>query len=558
MDVRDLERKARVAEVLLGAARELGEGLEPERVYDRFHELLADVVQHDGVVVSSYEADEGLIRCEYAWSDGNRLDPASLPPLELNREGGGMQSRVIVTGEPLIFNDVPEQVRDPGGTYFDVDREGKIRRLPESGPPGTRAALMVPVKDESQVVGVVQLMRNAGEYSAEDLELFEGLVAQMAAAVRNARLQRERRRLEAAEAAARAIAAEREQAANVLAAVGDAIFLVDAEGLVRLWNRAAELATGVRSERAHGRPVAETFADWDVVSARIPIADDGSGAQPATVPVVVGDRELWLSFVAVRIADGVVYAFRDLTAERRLDEEKDEFVATISHELRTPTAAVLGAARTLLRSDIELAPEQREELIRIIGHQAERLAQMTEDVLLATRLERGTVKLEREVVDVARLAQDTVEALRPHFPASVVVEVEASPASAVAAPDRIQQVLVNLLDNAVKYAGGRITVGVSASDGTVEVAVTDSGPGLALGEQERIFEKFYRGGPQLTRTSGGTGLGLYIARGLVERMGGRLDVRSSPGAGATFVVELPAAPPRRPRPRSAYHVRAPE
>ena len=562
MNERDLERKARVAEVLLGAARELGEGLEPERVYDRFHELLADVVAHDGVVVSSYDPDEGLIRCEYAWSDGNRLDPTSLPPLELNREGGGMQSRVIVSGEPLVFNDVPERVRDPGGTYFAVDREGKIRKLPHGGPPGTRAAMMAPVKHEGQVVGVVQLMSDHAEYTADDLELFEGLVAQMAAACRNARLQKERRRLEAAEAAARAIAAEREQAANVLAAVADAIFLVDAEGVVRLWNRAAELATGVRSEQARGRPVTDTFADWDVVSARIPISDDGSGARPATLPVVVGGRELWLSFVAVRTADGVVYAFRDLTAERRLDEEKDEFIATVSHELRTPTAAVLGAARTLLRSDIELAADQREELLRVIAHQAERLAEMTEDVLLATRLERGTVKLEREVVDVAGLVHDTVEALRPQFPSSVVVEVEveASPASAVAAPDRIRQVLVNLLDNAVKYAGGRITVGVSAGNGTVDVAVRDDGPGLALSEQDRIFEKFYRGGPQLTRTSGGTGLGLYIARGLVEGMGGRLDVRSSPGAGATFVVRLPAArsaQARRP-PSSAYDVRTPE
>ncbi len=169
MDTRELERKARVAEVLLGAARELGEGLEPERVYDRFHELLADVVQHDGVVVSSYDEEAGLIRCDYAWSDGNLLDPSIFPPLQLNREGGGMQSRVIVGGEPLVFNDVSQRVRDPGGTYFDVDREGKLRRLPATGPPGTRAAMMVPVKHEGGVVGVVQLMSNSGEYTAEDL-----------------------------------------------------------------------------------------------------------------------------------------------------------------------------------------------------------------------------------------------------------------------------------------------------------------------------------------------------------------------------------------------------
>ena len=140
MSRRDLERKARLAEILLEAARQLRETLDPERIYDRFHDLLADAVPHDGVVVSSYDEDDGLIRCEYAWSDGNRLDASTFPPLPLNREGGGMQSRVIVGGEPLVFNDVSERVRDPGGTYYDVDAEGTLRKLPDSGPPGTRGS----------------------------------------------------------------------------------------------------------------------------------------------------------------------------------------------------------------------------------------------------------------------------------------------------------------------------------------------------------------------------------------------------------------------------------
>jgi PAS domain S-box-containing protein len=540
---RDLERKARLAEILLEAARQLRESLDPERIYDRFHDLLADAVPHDGVVVSSYDEEDGLIRCEYAWSDGNRLDASTFPPLPLNREGGGMQSRVIVGGEPLVFNDVSERVRDPGGTYYDVDAEGTLRKLPDSGPPGTRAAMMVPVEHEGRVVGVVQLMTNSAEYSTEDLELFEGLVAQMAAAVRNARLLKERGRLEAAEAAARAVAAARQQAANVLHAVADAIFLVDAEGTVRLWNRAAELMTGIRAARARGRPLAELFPDWDALAELIPVADDGTLARPATVPVEVGGRELWLSFVAVRSADGIVYAFRDLTDEHRLEEEKSDFVATVSHELRTPMAAVHGAAQTLLRHDIELTREQREELVQIIAGQAERLVHLTEEVLLSTQLEHGDLSLESQAVDVVEVARTTVDAIRSRLPGSVVVEVEVGPEPATAAgvPDRIEQVLVNLLDNAAKYAGGAVKVRVEAAEEAVRIIVADSGPGLTLAEQQRVFDKFYRGGPQLTRTSGGTGLGLYISRELVRRMGGRLDVSSEPGAGATFVVELPPA-----------------
>src|SRR4029079_7913115 len=106
----------------LNAARELGETLEPDRVYVRFHELLADVIQHDALVVSSYDAHEQLIRCEYSWNEGTVLDPSTLPPLPLNREGGGMQSKVIVSGEPLVLNGLDPRVEPPHGVYYHRDR----------------------------------------------------------------------------------------------------------------------------------------------------------------------------------------------------------------------------------------------------------------------------------------------------------------------------------------------------------------------------------------------------------------------------------------------------
>jgi signal transduction histidine kinase len=544
VDPRELERKAEVAELLLDAARQLGETLEPERVYDRFHDLLADVVQHDGVVVSSYDEREGLIRCEYAWVDGNRLDPEIFPPLPLNPDGGGMQSHVIVTGDSLLANDVAKRVQQGSGTYYDVDREGTMRKLPESGPPGTRAAMMVPVKEERRVVGVVQLMSDRQEYAPEQLQLVEGLVGQMAAAVRNARLQKERRRLEAAEAAARATAAEREQAAHVLEAVGDGVFLLGGDGVVRLWNRAAELVTGLPAGSVQERSVADVFPDWPALADRIPIAEGGAAARSVTLPVSTADRDLWLSFVAVRSADGLVYAFRDLTTERRLEDEKSDFIATISHELRTPMAAVYGAALTLLKRETELPPARTRQLLEMIVTQAARLSQITNEVLLARRLDQGELELERERVDVAEVVRATVEAMRQQDPRPPTVEIEAEDDLEPAAGDRdrLQQVFVNLLDNAFKY-GGRdpVKVRLEGTDRSVCVSVADSGPGIPIPEQDRIFEKFYRVDPQLARGPSGSGLGLYISRELVHRMGGDLRVRSRPGAGATFVVQLPRA-----------------
>jgi PAS domain S-box-containing protein len=539
VDEPQLARKAQVAELLLNAARQLGETLEPERVYERFHELLGDVVPHDGLVVSSYEERDDLIRCEYALVEGNVVDPSTLPPLPLNREGGGMQSRVIVSGDSFLFNDVADRVHEPGGSYYNVDREGTVQKVPDSGPAGTTAALMVPVKHEGRVVGVVQVMRDAGVYSGDELELVEGLVAQMAAAVRNARLQKERRRLEAAEAAALAVAAEREQAAQVLDAVGDGIFLVDGEGMVRLWNRAAERVTGISAGEINGRRLADVIPGWEALAERIPVAEKGAPRSVA-LPVAFAERDLWLSFVAVRGAAGVVYAFRDLTVERRLEEVRSDFVATISHELRTPMAGVYGAAETLLHRDDELSVEQRRQLLEMIATQATRLKQITEAVLLTSRLDRDELPVLRAPVDLAELVRSTVDAMGPQL-SEVAVDVPANVGTASGDADRIQQVLVNLLDNAVKYGGGNVTVRVESANGPIRVSVADDGPGIVAADQQRIFEKFYRAEPQQHYGPGGTGLGLYISRELVRRMDGRLDVSSAPGEGATFVLELPRA-----------------
>jgi signal transduction histidine kinase len=203
---------------------------------------------------------------------------------------------------------------------------------------------------------------------------------------------------------------------------------------------------------------------------------------------------------------------------------------------------VYAAAETLLGRD-DLTPERRRQLLQMISAQAARLSTITESVLLTSRLDRGDLAVERESVDVAELARTTVETIRAQLPESASLEVEAGSEAVNASgdADRIQQVLVNLLDNAVKYGGGSpVRVCIDPRDGLVRLSVQDEGPGLSRADQERIFEKFYRAGPQLTRT-GGTGLGLYISRELVRRMGGRLDVRSEVGAGATFTLELPRA-----------------
>jgi signal transduction histidine kinase len=537
---------AQKAELLLAAARYLNETLELERVYDRFRELLADAVPHGGVIVSSFDPETELISCDYAWVDGGKLDPAILPPLPLNRQGGGMQSRVIVSGEPLLVNDVPERVKDPEGVYYDVDREGRMRKLPHGGPPGVQSAIMLPVKHEGEVVGVIQLMHDQVSYDEEQLELAEGLIGLMAAAVRNARLHERAQAEAAARARAEAIAAEREHAARVLEAVGDGVFLVDAEGRLGLWNRGAELVTGRPRAEAVGREVQDVLGGWTAVAADIPFSAGMSVRRPVTLPVEVAGAELWLSFVAVQSPAGVVYAFRDLTVERALEAAKSDFIATVSHELRTPMTAVLGAAKTLLREDIELAPERRQQLLQMIGAQGARLAQITEEVLLANRLDRGDVRVDTARVDVAEVVRDAVEAMRERLPESLTLTTQTEAngdAAALGDRNRIEQVLMNLIDNAIRYSpeGGTVVVTAAPTRTGVRVEVGDEGVGIAPSEHHAVFEKFYRADPQQRAVPSGTGLGLYICRELVRRMGGTIGVRSRPGEGSTFYFELPRA-----------------
>jgi two-component system, OmpR family, phosphate regulon sensor histidine kinase PhoR len=342
---------------------------------------------------------------------------------------------------------------------------------------------------------------------------------------------------------------ELERHARVLQHVDRGVFLVDDEGVIRYWNPAAQSITGLETDQLVGRRADEALPGWDAIGPEVPVAHvPGPGSTEAkTLPLDIDGRELWVSISGVQFEDGIVYAFRNLTEERALDELKGEFVATVSHELRTPLAAIYGAAQTLRRADIQLADENRERLLEVIAAESDRLSRIAGEILLASNLDSGRFSVEREQLDVEVLVNEVVDAMRALVASrqDIVIDLVTNGGLAPVAgdADKLRQVLINLLDNAVKYSpdGGRIEVRVEPHDNCVRFAITDEGLGIPHGEQQRIFGKFYRLDPRLTRGVGGTGLGLYICRELVRRMDGRLSVTSSEGRGSSFVVDLPAA-----------------
>ena len=284
------------------------------------------------------------------------------------------------------------------------------------------------------------------------------------------------------------------------------------------------------------------------------------GGHPFTVALELTDPDLlYASYrVRVRIAIGLIViatlaafaglavAWRAFERQRRLGELKSNFVASVSHELRAPIAAVRLMTENLERGTVPPG-ERHQDYLRMIGQECRRLSSLVENVLDFSRIDRGRRQYTFEATDLPALLTQTIEVMRPYAGQREVRLVCASlPAAAALKQARVdhhalQQALVNLMDNAIKHspAGADVVVGLELEPNILRLFVDDRGPGIPADEQERIFEPFYRRGSELRRETQGIGIGLSIVKHVAEAHGGRVVVRSSPGAGSRFAIELP-------------------
>ena len=261
--------------------------------------------------------------------------------------------------------------------------------------------------------------------------------------------------------------------------------------------------------------------------------------------------EIALLTLLGRLVTHAVQNIRTYDVERRTVEElrrlsalRADFVSLVSHELRSPMAAVIGSAQTLKAHWRELKPNQRQAFLALIEDETSRLATLVGDVLDTSRLDAGTFSYSFANVNLAKLVEDTVAtAAVGQDEVRLRASVHGRLPEVRADRDRLHQVLMNLIDNAVKYstAGDDVEVRAIASNGVVQIDVSDRGPGIPRDEHGLIFEKFGRVQGGIGRP--GTGLGLFIARSIVEAHGGTIEVRSAPGEGSTFTVKLPTPEP---------------
>ncbi|HEY1557412.1 MAG TPA: ATP-binding protein [Kofleriaceae bacterium] len=334
-----------------------------------------------------------------------------------------------------------------------------------------------------------------------------------------------------------ALGRERTLLASVADGLTQGVIAIDGERRIEMLNDAARRMLGIQSSMI-GESLLELVR---VPELRALIERERERDSTAEVRLPNGPRTLIRAARTYGRA-GCVLLLEDVTNVRRLETVRRDFVANVSHELRTPVAVIRANAETLLagaKDDPVMAPK----LIEGLHRNAERLARILADLLDLSRLDAGQYRLELAPVPVRAVTEQSLTAVEPQAQRrGVELHVEVPHAIAVKAdPKALDQILVNLLDNGVKYtrADGHVWVEAREIGDAVRIEVRDDGPGIADKHRERVFERFYRADPARTREAGGTGLGLSIVKHLVESMGGEVGVEPNAPRGSIFWLRLP-------------------
>jgi len=403
----------------------------------------------------------------------------------------------------------------------------------------------LPMALQNRLIGVIFIFRpySGLAFSADDRQILASFADQATIAVHNAQLYQQ-------------VAYEKRRLDAILEYSGDGALILDSAGRITVFNRALSRLIGWSAAEVMGRPHDEVII-WATHPKGMTLAEAEVNGWPFRgehTLYVEGDlrrKDGGKAYVAITYAPlfdreghlvNVIANVRDMSRIREAEELKSTFISIISHELKTPVSLIKGYASTLRRGDARWDTETLRESLAVIEEESDRLNELINNLLDASRLQTGALKLEMGEVRLDQLARSAIAKFRtqtnrhtltadfpPDFP---VVTGD---------PERLSQVLNNLINNAIKYSpnGGQVRVSGRVERDQVIVSVSDEGIGIGPADQERIFERFYRADSALTRRTQGTGLGLYLSKAIIEAHGGRIWVESAPGRGATFSFSLP-------------------
>ena len=504
------ERLTRVSEILIELFR--------SPIPTHFFQVLADetgaVIPHDYMAVCLQDAEKS----GYLVHSLTPVDSISVARRVFSTHEG-VPGRVMREGRPCVL----ENIVDADDSVFDL--EGAVAGA------GLRAGLVVPVRRGLEVLGALLFAaRPPRRYGDEDVQVAALLASGLSAALETS-------------LAYQAASDERSTLAAVLASTQDAVIVLNQAGVVLLANGAVQPMLGMTPDDLTGRPLLEAV-DY------VPLRQLFAVGQPGTSELALPDgRVAQASLVPVTTPFGepvgTAAILRDITLLKNLDQMKNDFVNTVSHDLKNPITVIAGLADLMLMAGP--GDERHRARSQVIRDTAQHMSELVSDLLDLGKIEAGLDPY-REPTDLIPLIGEALRMVTPHAEARRIVLRADLPGEAWVSvvASRMRQALINLIDNGVKYTpeGGQVSVVAvfsagSGGAGTVTVRVTDTGIGIPARDLPHVFDKFYRVQDTATRGISGTGLGLAITKSIVDAHDGHIRVESVEGAGTTFVVELP-------------------
>jgi PAS domain S-box-containing protein len=467
--------------------------------------------------------------------------------IALRAEGGGWQV-VVSQGVHASFlraaeNYLARVPEDEDPQRYELPEIGRLfNELAQAASKGSLSGFGLPMTARNRVVGVILIFRGFdADLSPNDYAILDSFAGQAAVAVQNAQLYTQSNR-------------ERERLNGLLDSLADGVLILSADNRIERCNPAMARMLEINVDEVIGRKHEEVIAwlrppqgltleqaeaDGWPLTAHAHLYVEGDLARKNGIPLPVG-----VTYAPLVSEDGslanIISTVRDITKFRQADELKSTFVSIISHELKTPVALIKGYVSTLRREDANWDPGIVKDSLEVIEEESDRLAGLIENLLDASRLQAGGMALKRMDLALPDLAgrvaermqiQTTNHVIRSEFPDFFPV--------VLGDETRIQQVLTNLVGNAIKYSpGGAIRISGEVRADNVIVCVSDEGPGIAPEDIPHVFDRFYRGTDMAKHTKG-AGLGLYLTKAIVEAHGGRIWVDTSPGRGTRMFFSLP-------------------
>jgi PAS domain S-box-containing protein len=562
------------------ASKRLGEILDLEEVYETVYSVVRDVMDYDTLEVCSYVPGDNLIKWVYVRHNDQPLDEGHLPSTALQSEGGGIQSHVIQTGESLLLADYQSYLKTSQTQAYSAENKddnehgtGDNEKVSSTGAPIKRSALIVPLRITNEVVELIQVFSGQlNAFSEDDLRFLEALAPQIAVAALNARLFQELEQysafleqavaertheLQTSEARYRAII--HDQTDLVCRFLPDGTLTFVNEAYCQYHDETSAQLIGQNfftflfdDDRIHVEKLLTTLSPENSVVRAEHLVPSGTGElrwMEWTKRALYDEQGTLLEIQAVG-HDLTTHKQAEEMLQQALDREMEvnalrtRFTAMASHDLRTPLAVIQSTVDLLDQYGSRLSEERRQVKINQLNLTIKQMVALLDDLLLIGQVHAGKIKFSPAPIDLETFCQTIVNEIQVAlgFQHTLNFSLTGTCTVQMLDPNLMRHILNNLLSNAIKYspANSDVTFELVCQEHQTEIRITNKGIGISVADQKKLFEPFFRAGN--VGAIKGSGLGLAIAKHAVELHGGTITCESDEGAGATFIITIPAVP----------------